>query len=166
MRSFFKKATIVLLVIILVPMIAYKAWSNMQNSLDTIISLKCNTNETDKADYLRIRKKRKSDTPDFLIINHHGLFLSELNLKELTAEYADYQLEIPLLSEGISRSEEVDKIIRIHRETLTITTFDDGKEVSKHECEEISESEIIKVVRENFAVAFKDTKSPTKDRKF
>lgn len=171
MSGFFKKASIVLLVVVLVPLIAflaYLAWLDRQESEVAVMSLKCEG--SGKSKYLRISKKRKSDTPDYLSalnadtedakVYNDDLFVTIFELKELTAEYADYHLsEMFLLSEGLSRSEVTETIFRIHRETLTITTLEDGKEVSKRECEEISEREIMKVARKSLAAA-------TKDRKF
>jgi hypothetical protein len=171
MNSFFKKASIVLLVIVLVPVIAflaYLAWLERQESEVAVTSLKCEG--SGKSKYFRISKKRKSDTPDYLStlnaetedakVNSDDLFFTHFELKKLTAEYADYHLsEMFLRLSGVSRSEVVETIFRVHRETLTITTLEDGKEVSKRECEEISEREIMKIARKNLAAA-------TKDRKF
>ena len=171
MSGFFKKASIVLLVTVLVPVIAFLAFlacSGRQESEVTVMSLQCEG--PGKLKYYRISKKRKSDTPDYLStlnaatedakVATDDLFVTNFELKELTAEYADFHLsDMFLLSQGVSRSQVVETIYRIHRETLTLTILQDGEEISKHECEEISEREIMNVARKNLAAA-------TKDRKF
>ena len=67
MSGFFKKASIVLLVTVLVPVIAFLAFlacSGRQESEVTVMSLQCEG--PGKLKYYRISKKRKSDTPDYL----------------------------------------------------------------------------------------------------
>lgn len=175
MSNFIKKASIVLIGIVSMPVIAflaYLAWLDWQESEVVVISLKCQSNESDKSKYYRITKRRKSDTPEyFSTLNSRSeddkplsddLFLTAFELKKITSTYVEFQISDAVLFEfNTERSKVADTIIRIDRETLSLTWFEDGKEKEENnnECEEISDREIMKVAQENFAAA-------TKDRKF
>ena len=184
MDSFFKKASIVLLVVVLVPVItflAYLAWLDRQESEVAVMSLKCQSEVIGTSTYYRISKKRKSDTPDYLsVLNpkeniispNSDLFFTPYELKRVTGSEVEYHLTDDFILENTEGRLRPAKIgVFIDRETLTmkskvIETTMKSKVIetenafsSIRQCEEISERDIMKVARKNLAAA-------TKDRKF
>ena len=169
MNSFFKKASIVLLVVVLVPSLAFAAyawWLVRQDDEVSILNLKCKS--FDSFMYYHISKIRSSDTPDYLSymnakseydksLQGDDLFIKAFELSRLTDTHAEYTTRDGFQYHADDKP--VDILFKINRESLLVEVYEDGELDRSRECEEISEREIMKIARKNLAAA-------TKDRKF
>ena len=179
MNSFFKKALIGLLVIVLAPVIAlfaYLAWMKWQDDEVSFLSLKClRENEEDplrfrndsgQFRYFYISKERKSENPQYVsfmnaksvdtdeLVDFDGnLFVRLFSFSKFTATHANFQI-----IENLGAKD--DYLFKINRETLAVALSKNDEEMWRFEnCEEISKREIFQIARKHFT-------SATKDRKF
>ena len=171
MNSFFKKASIVLLVVVLVPSLAFAAyawWLVRQDDEVSVLNLQCESySDSDEAYYFyRISKIRSSDTPDYFSYMNtqysdsfqgDDLFVKAFELLHLTNTHAEYTPRDGFQYHADDKP--VDVLLKINRESLLIEAYKDEELDWSRKCEEISEREIMKVARKNLAAA-------TKDRKF